>query len=169
MAYPSQEWIVQKNKKNAIKVIFTQGCQLTYRLVGEKIVRIDSLHHVVELADHVNFFKSMPIKKRSEWVFVFRTPLDLHNFISIVENVNPESLITKVQPVVTFGRSDSLERRNRDYLRRQGIEVEDEEPGIKPEKILMTEEDIKAEEINEENNRALKIQKIKEKVDAQRL
>ena len=54
LAYPSQDWLIEKKKKNAIKVIFNQGAQLTYQAAGENVTRINKNGQKVAMADHIN-------------------------------------------------------------------------------------------------------------------
>ena len=64
-----------------------------------------------------------------EWVFVFRTPSDLHTFIQIVENViSPEDTLIGREPKIEARREDSLERKNIEYLERMGLAAEGKGP-----------------------------------------
>lgn len=166
LSYPSEEWIIKQRKKNVIRVIFPQGCQMTYKLHGEKLVHISNLGKPVEIPDQVNFFKTAPPKKRAEWVFVFRTPHDLHAFIQIVENVtSPDTPISRDPPVVALPRSDSLERRNKEYVKRLGLADEEE---VKQDIAEKYQETVTNKE--ETGDRiAAQVQKIKDKVYSQKL
>ena len=58
LAYPSEEWLVQKKKKNVLRVIFNQGCQLTYDADGDAMKRINKQGTVVDLYEHISSCKS---------------------------------------------------------------------------------------------------------------
>lgn len=168
LGYPSEEWIAKKKKRNTIKVIFIQGSQMIYQGGGEKMIRLDKSGKSLEISEHVKYIKSIPIKKRSEWVLVFRTPHDLHTFIDIVEHVTiPEAPINRDQPIMPSLRSDSLERRNREYLKKLGIDVgrsDGEDFDLKT-----ADDKDKEERISEQEARAKNIQKLKDKVFRQQL
>lgn len=168
LGYPSEEWIAKHKKRNAIKVMFIQGSQMTYQGSDGKLVRMEKTGRTVEIIDHVKYMKSIPIKKRAQWVLVFRTPHDLHTFISIIESVtNPEAPISREQPTLTGLRSDSLERRNREYLKRQGIDVDRDEDANNDPRIL--EKNTHEEQLTDNEKRSRNIQKLKDKVFSQQL
>lgn len=167
LSYPSEEWIIKKKKKNVIRIIFPQGCQMTYKIAGEKMARFTNTDKQIEIPDQVSYFKAAPPKKKAEWIFVFRNPHDLHTFIQIVENVtNPEIPISKDPPITSIPRSDSLERRNKDYVKRLGLDKDDE---IKREKDPEAEATANETALETADKTAIQIQKIKDKVFSQKL
>ena len=102
----------------------------------------------------------MPSRKKVEWVFVFRTPTDLHTFIQIVENLtNPDETLIGKEPRIESKREDSLERRNIEYLNQMGIGPDMEE---KVESMMEeTKKPDRKKVSNEENDQ----QRIKKKVE----
>ena len=119
------------------------------------------------MQDLVNYFKAAPPKKFAEWVFVFRTPHDLHAFIQIIENVtNPEVPLSRDQLAVALPRSDSLERRNKEYVKRLGIDQDDDG---QREIDLKTEAKTDETALESGDRIAAQIQKIKDKVFSQKL
>lgn len=178
LAYPSEDWLVSKKKRNAIKVIFTQGCQMTYRMGGDKkYIHFNKEGKPVNIYDHIATIKSLPMRKKVEWVFVFRTPLDLHAFIEIVENsTNPDSSLIGAEPKIqNKGRSDSLERRNIEHIKRLGLGPEDDEELGDTSRRKLLADVMKSQPMmqelkeTEEDERAKKVQIIKKKVFEQKL
>lgn len=168
LAFPSEEWLVKKKKRNAIKVIFPQGCQLTYQAQGDKLLRVNKQGKVVDLYDHISVIKSIPSRKRSDWVFVFRYPQDLHAFIQIVENVtNPDSSIISKEPNYDMlKRSDSLENRNIEYIERMGLRKGDQDTKLTEIERLYNQNtgEKKEEDLTEEERRERDVKLIKDKV-----
>lgn len=114
----------------------------------------------------------MSSKKRVEWVFVFRTPTDLHAFIQIVENViSPEDTLVGREPKIESRRDDSLERKNIEYLERMGLAPEGAElaspqraeQAVKPEKKKREEPGTSQDRVSQS------LQVIKDKVFEQKL
>lgn len=134
---------------------------MTYKNMGDKVLRINNLEKAIEIQDQVNSFKANQQKKKVEWLFVFRTSIDLQLFLAIIENVtNPEVPLSRDQPVVTLPRSESLERRLKEHLKRLG---EDKEDDVKKVALDSTEAQMTAEELAREGSIS-KTQKIKDKV-----
>ena len=87
VAFPPVKWLQSKKKKNSIKVIFPQGSQMYYQLEDNELVYLDGQKKRINIESHVSSIKTMVIRKKVEWVFVFRTALDLQKFVRIVEYV----------------------------------------------------------------------------------
>lgn len=112
----------------------------------------------------------MPSRKKVEWVFVFRTPTDLHTFIQIVENLtNPDETLIGKEPRIESKREDSLERRNIEYLNQMGIGPDMEE---KVEQMMEERKKPDRKKVSNEENDQQRIKKnveiIKDKVFEQR-
>ena len=105
-----------------------------------------------------------------EWVFVFRTPTDLHTFIQIVENLtNPDETLIGKEPRIESKREDSLERRNIEYLNQMGIGPDMDE---KVEQMMEERKKPDRKKVSNEENDQQRIKKnveiIKDKVFEQR-
>jgi len=169
LAYPSEDWLIAKKKKNAIKVIFSQNCQLTYQASGDELIRINKQGKPVEIYDHVAFVKSLPSRKKLEWVFAFRTPQDLHTFIQIVENVtNPDTSVLGKEPrFENRVKAESLQDRDIKFMERLGVP-----PGEEPDPTVQDQskqKKVKGEEIDDDDRRARDVQLIKDKIFNERM
>lgn len=60
LAYPSEEWLVKQKKRNAIKVIFPQGAQMTYKAGADRLKRYNKQDKEVEVFEHASSLKSRP-------------------------------------------------------------------------------------------------------------
>lgn len=91
VSYPPVKWLTKKKKQNAIKLIFPQGSQMRYGIRDNQLVHYDKHMKEIKIESHVASIKTMVIRKKVEWVFVFREKIDLQKFVRIIETVtNPE-------------------------------------------------------------------------------
>jgi hypothetical protein len=62
-----------------------------YKIKDNKYVYLDKQKKEIDIFNHISSIKTMVIRKKVEWVFVFRRAIDLQKFTRIVESVtNPD-------------------------------------------------------------------------------
>jgi hypothetical protein len=77
LQFPPVKWLTKKGKRNAVKLIFPQGSQMQYNIKDNKLVYLDKQKKEIDLFNHISSIKTMVIRKKVEWVFVFRKASDL--------------------------------------------------------------------------------------------
>lgn len=58
LAYPSEDWLQKQKKRNAIRVIFPQGAQMTYKAGADRLKRYNKQDKEVEIFEHAASLKS---------------------------------------------------------------------------------------------------------------
>lgn len=82
------EWKLQKGFNFAIKVVFIKSSQIVYQRVNKEIEMFNTKNEPINnMLNHITSIKSIPQKKKVEWIFDFYTFVDLHEFVNLVESI----------------------------------------------------------------------------------